>query len=340
MKKLKIFSLLGLGLVTLTGLAFASINGASSVVRAEEEETSEVVSAEETSSEEISEEEVFECKVSIAAAEHGTLTVDKTEGHVGEIVTIKAEAEMFYVIKTVKVNGTDLVESEEEAGLFTFALVEGENAITSVFAVDKELLGEFSTIFEQIQNKDWTHLFSVQNIITVICFLLNGGLLLAMVRYYVRDKKLEKKLEQWVKETLNKVLPETTRQIIVDSMKEILLPFFEKYFAEWDVKMEDMENAMVVFSRCMALAQENTPEAKMAITRELSSMKLSDQAAISGVEEKIKNFIKEQTEHMNEMLKKMDAMEIRNKEIIAQNTGAEETVSEVKAEEIPDGTQY
>ena len=359
MKKVKIFSLLGLGLLALTGIGLATAQNIHMVAKAEGEESSEVseeISAEESSlesvseeaseevsSEEQSQEEVFECKVIIAKAAHGSVTVDKTEGHVGDIVTIKADAELFYLVETMKVNGTDLVESEEEAGTYMFALVEGENTITAKFVVDKELLGEFSTIYEQIQNGDWTQLFSVRNIITVVSFLLSSGLLIAMVRYYVRDKKIEKKLEQWVKDTLNKMLPDTTKKAVTDCMREILLPFFEEYFADWDVKMEDMENSMIVFSRCMALAQENTPEAKMAITKELSSLKLSDQAAISGVEQKIKQFIEEQSLRMNELIKKMDEMEQHNKEVIAQNTGAEQTAeTEGSSEPIPgddDGTQ-
>lgn len=292
-------------------------------------------------------EEVFECKVIVSEAKHGEITVDKEEGHVGDIVTIEVKSDMFYKIDAVTMNGTNLVESEETTGLFAFTLVEGENKIEAKIVIDQELLGEMSVIMDQALNKDWTHLFSAENVIRIVSFLLNGGILIAIARYFIKDKRLEKKVENKVEETISKVIPEATKQTVLATIEEFITPIF----SELKLDNEEMRNAFTVFSRCFALAQENTPESRIAITQELSSLKFSDQETISRVRDEIQKFIAEQIAHNAEILKKMEEIEQSNKQIIEQmeepevsvnldNINIEETDTEKNdTDDTDDGTQ-
>ena len=303
MKKRNLFTLLSLGLLALGGFSL-------SLVKSGPIHSLPVMAEEET----------FECSVVIAECKDGSVSADKLEGHVGDIVTLEVKHDVFYLIKSVSVNGTELVEDEDISGKYSFALVEGENKVEAKFVIDEELLGEMSIIMEQAKNKDWTNLFSVENIVRVVSLLLSGGVLLAIVRYYVKDKKLENKLEKSVKDTVAKAVPEATKEIVVATIKDIVTPIF----TELKLDSEDTKNALTVFSRCFALAQENTPEAKIAITKELSSLKLSDQASIAVVQKQLEDFMAKQNANFISILEKMQKMEETNKEIIEKSDVASE----------------
>ena len=271
--------------------------------------------------------EQFECSVVAVNPEHGEISVDKEQGHVGEIATVTVKHDLFYLIESVSVNGTALVESQDTKGEFSFALVEGENKIEAKIVVDQQLLGEMAVVYDQARNKDWTNLFSVENVLRVVTFLLNGGILLAVARYFIKDKRLEQKVENKIGEEIEKVIPGTTKETVLATMQDVVMPFFTDLLTKLNLKVEDLGNALTVFSRCFALSLENTPESKIAITQELSSLKLSDQEAISAVRSSIEAFIKQENEKMVEIMKKMSRIEETNKQIIG-SAKKEESVAE------------
>lgn len=324
MKKTSLFTLLGLGILSVFGITLGSTLNKNVVpVYAEPEQTSEP--AADSSSES---EEVFECKVVLNVLAHGKVKADKTEGHVGDVVTISTNPDLFYLVDYAEVNGSNLVEDEETSGVYKFALVEGENKVTVRFVIDEELLGKMSTMVEEASNKDWQNLFSVKNVITLVAFLLDGGILIAIVRYFVKDKKLADKVEKKVQETVKNVVPEATKEIVLNTIQDLIAP----YLAKIELGFGDVQEVLVVLCRCFALMQEDTPEARIAITKELSSLKLSDKASISLIEGKINEFIKEQGDRMAELVQKLDNIKSENKEIV-------EKSEEIIEKPSDDGTQ-
>ena len=334
MKKVKLFTLLGLGVLGLGALSFGIAKGQPQYmpVRAEGDEPTEPVSTP-------TDEEVFECSVVIDETKNGTIKVDKTEGHIGDLVTITASHDLFYKIDSISVNGTSLVEDEEISGKFVFALVEGENKIEGKFVVDKELLGEMSIIYEQLMNKDWTHLFSVENVVRIVTFLLNGGLLFAIIRYYVKDKKLEKKLEETTESTLNKIVPETTKQVIIENTKEVLAPFF----AEITANQEENLRVSASLTKCLALMQEDTPESRLAVLNELSQLNVGDKKLIEEAKEIINKYFADKITELNNVLAGLDKIIEKNKEVVEKTAQVEQPKAEEKVETAAvenDGTQF
>jgi len=280
--------------------------------------------------------EVFECTVNITKSNYGTITTDKVEGNVGEIVTVTVKHDLFYKIGAVSVNGTALIEDENIAGLYTFALVEGENVIAVEFVVDQELLGDFAITYQQIQDKDWTNLFSVENIFRIITSVFSGGMLLAMVRYWIKDKKLADKIEKAVQakveELMGQAIPNSTKDSVLEGMKNGIVPYFSEMFGKVSVKMEEIGNALTVFSRCFALSLENTPESRIAITKELSSLALSDQEAVSDMARKLEEYKEIQKQQSLALLQKLEEIEKKNTEILAQNAELVEEKAQKEAE--------
>ena len=346
MKKSKLFLLLGFCITAMFGMGFKDTNLNSTAVEtiypthikalANEETTSESSEEEtevtsETSEEETAEETTSSCTVVLSTYDHGELRATKLEGEVGEYIRIYAIPNMFYVTELVAVNGVNLIEENENTtGQYLFQLVAGENVVTASFVIDEELLGEMSTIVDQALSKDWTNLFSVENVIRIISFLLNGGILVAISRYFIKDKKLESKIENKIEEIMNKIIPDSTKSTVLATVEKFITP----YFAQIESQFENLENAMTVFSRCLALAQENTPESKIAITQELSSLSLSDQVAISNVEKRLREFIEEQNKKMADLVAKLNNIQAVNSEIVNENTENVDTnSSDTEAEE-------
>lgn len=255
--------------------------------------------------------EVFECQVVLSAVSHGKITADKMEGHVGDIVTLTVDPSAFYLVEYVKMNESNLIEDEELSDTYKFALVEGENKITANFVVNQELLGEMAVIYEQASNKDWTHLFSVENVFRIISILFSGGLLLTMVRYFIKDKRLADKVEKKVEKTVAKVVPETTKQVVTENIQTVIQPLF----AQTAGYQEEIIRVLGILVKCIALMQEDTPESRRAVLAELANLNIGDMKVI----EDARNFIdKYFAEKMNDLQKVMNGLD----NIIEKNTEA------------------
>ena len=325
MKKHLGIVLCGLGLFAVAGLGVGlnlvkeSHEPIVAYAEGEEPEVPEEPVVEEPTEEEPEEPEVvYPCQVTIGSFKHGSVEVDIKEGNVGDICTIYAKHDLLYKVEGVWVNNVALIEDEEISGKYCFALAEGENAISVSFVVDEELCGELTAIVREASDQDWTRLFTVENAIVIVKWLLDGGILIAMIRYFVKDKRLEKKLENQVQDTLQKVIPETTKNTVLKTVEEVITPMF----AETKADYVELMKAMGVFAKCMALAQENTPDSRRAILDELSGLKIGDLETLGEVRKSIEAMVERHTKAYEETLaaikelgQKQDAF-IGNKEEI------------------------
>lgn len=296
--------------------------------RADEPEISEpaISSSEETSeatSEETSEETpVLTGYVTLGSCSNGEISADKLEGNVGDIITITAKHDMFYVVQSVTVNGNALIESETTSGVFTFVLVEGENLVTATFVIDQALLGDLTTIYEQAKNKDWTNLFTIDNVLIIVKWVLDCGILVALIRYYVKDKKLEKKLEDKVQSVIGEIIPDTTKDTVIKTVQTVVTPIFTELGGE----MATITKAMSVFAECLALAQENTPEARLAIIQNLKSLNLGDEATINGTKKYIENLVSRSEKAYRETIAALEKITQKNQEIVEDNQNKNEEI--------------
>lgn len=299
-------------------------------VRAEdevsEETTSEVI---ETSEEETP---TYTCTVVLGESKHGTISTSANGGEVGDIITFTVTPSFFYVVDVVKVNGITLTAAED--GSYTFILAEGENKITVSYVVDPELAGQLSTIIDDVEAGDWTNVFSLENILLIINYVINSGLGIALVTLFKKYRYSKTVDRSDVVNTIKNVLPENAEKILGTLMTEQLLPLLGQITA----KIGTLEEAMQVFTKVLALSQENTPEARIAILEALSAIKLGDQNAIDAA----MTFIKEQLDAINkkyeenlallEALKESNNKAIENSKAVVETVEKEETISD-------DGTQ-
>ena len=257
---------------------------------------------------EITEPEDNSATVVIEKGKHGNVEASILEGVEGDICELNVKAELLYLTKSVSVNGIALIEDENISGLYKFALVRGVNTVTAEFVVNEELLGELSNIYAQVRDKDWTNLFTVENVIALVKWVLDCGILIAIIRYYIRDKRLAAKVEKGVKESVEKIIPDTTKETVVATIKDVLEPVFAQ------LKTDNIElmKAMSVFAKCMALAQEDSTESRLAIIELLSQLNLSDEKTLTEVKNYINKLFEEHFNAYNEVMSKLS--EIGNKD--------------------------
>ena len=287
MKRNTKLALFGAGLLALVGVGFGltvthTMKANAPLIALAEEETPETLP----------------CQVTIDPVKHGSVSVDISEGNIGDICTVTAKHDILYKVESVSVNGTALVESETTSGEFTFALVEGENKITASFIVDEELCGALTAIVQEATEKDWTNLFSVENAIVLVKWVIDGGVLIAMVRYYIKDKKLANKLEHTTKETLKSVIPEVTKDTVLTTIKTVITPMFEETKADYIEIMKGLN----VFAKCFALSQDGSADSKRAILDELSGLKIGDLETIGEVKKYIEDMVERHTKAYEETL--------------------------------------
>ena len=339
-----IFGLL-LGFCAIGGACISGVkhnlNNNYVAVYAEGEESSEPPV--ESSEQPAEDPEVFECQVVFSGIVHGKVTADKMEGHIGDIVTLTVDPDAFYLLEYIEMNGSNLIEDEELYDTYKFALVEGENKVTAHFVVNQELLGEMAVIYEQASNKDWTHLFSAENVFRIISLLFSGSLLLTMVRYFIKDKRLADKVEKKVEKTVEKVVPETTKQVVAENIKNVIEPIF----AQTAGYQEEIIRVLGILVKCIALMQEDTPESRRAVLAELANLNIGDMKVIEDARNFIDKYFDEKVLELNNILGGLDKIidkntEIANKvgEIAEQNPSIDEKADKADTAEIKyDGTQ-
>lgn len=266
------------------------------------------------------------CQIKIEKTEHGSVETDITDGEIGEIVTVTVKHDPLYKIDSVTMNGAVLIESDTTHGLYTFALVDGDNTITANFVIDEELCGELTTIVKQASEKDWTNLFSIENVISLIRWLLDGGLLIAMVRYFIKDKKLAAIVEKQVQDSVEKIIPESTKNTVIENSRAVIEPLFNQALQDSAISRQLMSSMV----KCMVLMQEGTPEAKIAILSEFEKLKeVTNVDSIASVKKYIDTTIAEHNKAFQETIDRLNSIGEHHQEII----------EEEKEEKKDNGTQ-
>ena len=297
MKKLLlgIIACLGIGLATTgTVKTYAEENNSSeSIISSEiissEPETSEIVAPEVSEEPEVEPtpeepEIVYPCSVVVEKTIGGEILVDITEGNVGDAVTVHASAYVLYSLKSVKVNGVELSANAE--GNYTFTLAEGENKLVVEFAVDDEQMATFAELFAQAKDGEWSEIFSVENILTfiswIITTLLSSGFFLTLIK----NKKIRSKTAEEISVSVENKVEKASANAIMTFLKDTLEPVTSKM----SNGLNDMEETMKILVRCFVLSQENTPESRLAIIKELSNLKTASQE----LSEQVKSLIDEE----------------------------------------------
>lgn len=206
----------------------------------------------------------YACKVVLQPCQYGDMLADKEGGNVGDIVTLIAKPYSLFGVESVMVNGVALTQNED--GNYNFTLVEGENVVVATFKVNQEEISYILGLIEKAKDGDWEDIFSLKNLFTIISWVISlftaGGLCVTLLK----KQKIKAKTAEEISAAVEEVTKGETSKAVNAFMEKILGPSFDM-FGE---KLKEINEMCASMARCMVLAQENTPEARLAIIQELS----------------------------------------------------------------------
>lgn len=206
----------------------------------------------------------FACKVVLQPCQYGDMLADKEGGNVGDVVTLIAKPYSLFGVESVTVNGVALTPNED--GNYNFTLVEGENVVVATFKVNQEEISYVLGLIEKAKEGDWEDIFSLKNLFTIISWIISlftaGGLCVTLLK----KQKIKAKTAEEISAAVEEVTKGETSKAVNAFMEKILGPSFDM-FSE---KLKEINEMCASMARCMVLAQENTPEARLAIIQELS----------------------------------------------------------------------
>lgn len=221
----------------------------------------------------------YPCKVVETIGTGGDVLFDKTEGNAGDVVTALVKANFLYSVSKVTINGA-VVEITKD-GKYEFVLVDGENTFTVDFIVNNEQLQEVVGLIEQAKENGIASLFTVNNLLTVITWvvmaLFSSGFFLTLIK----NKRLKTS-------TINQVQSAVTSSVnaeVAKAINEFLEKTFKVVLNTITEKVDGTNECMKVVCRCLVLAQNDTPENKLAIINELTNLNVNDETLTNKIKE-------------------------------------------------------
>lgn len=318
----KILTLLcacGVGMFTLAADVVPSDQPSASTsfissVSISSEVTSQNSSSETTSSSIVIEEEK-QGTVIVEDAQHGEIFADKESGKVGETVNIIVQPNFLYKVESVTVNGVSLTPVEEDK--YSFVLQEGENVVTATFVISEEDLTYIAEILENAKNGDWTSIFSVENLLTIITWiittLLSSGFLITLIK----NKKIKAATTNEINENVQKTVTDSISTFLDEKMSAIV--------KQYNLRVDEIYDICKILTRCFILSQSDTPESRLQIMDELTKLKATDKELTNKVKEIINNEILQKAEAIKERDESIEELKKMNDEIKTDESNKSET---------------
>lgn len=299
-------------IIFLVALIFVIMLGSFTLISVNAEEAGEqdgtITDTEEGVDTEVPEEPVIEypCTVVVSDVKYGTLTFSKTEGEIGEIIEIYNTPDLLYEIIELKVN--DVVLTPNEYGVYSFALVEGENIVSAKFEVSSEKLEKVAELLNQVKEGSWEEIFTLSNLFQLISWLITLGCSSGFFVTLYKSRKFKQLTPQEIASNVDEKINSVLDERLSSFLKDVFGPYNENMIE----KFSEMENSTKTMVRCFILMQENTPEARIAILKELNELN------------------KNETNHLASQVKALIADEVKKQE--EQNKALNDTLEELKNE--------
>lgn len=213
----------------------------------------------------------------------GDVIADIEEGKVGDVVTLKVSANAFYMLTSISVNGTNLTKNEN--GLYTFQLVKGENKVSVVFDIDNDQIKQIAGLIDDVKDNGLSSILNVDNLFKIISWAITvffgSGFFLTLIK--------NKKIKSSTIEEMSKNCYDIVEQINAEKTSDFLNNVMGKTIDGLTEDISEMKKVMLSMCKCMLLAQENTPEARLSIITELTNLKNDDTELVKKIQSVIKN---------------------------------------------------
>lgn len=248
---------------------------------------------------------IYPCSVKVVDSAYGEVLYDVYEGNIGDVVTLVAKPYVFCKVLEVKVN--DVVLTPNKNGEYQFILVEGENIVTSSFAISEADMAILAENVNNYKKGNLEDIFTFENITNLISWTISGGSVIGLIIAILKAKKIKAQTGNEISVAVN--------ENIVESVKELVKNTFNPIFLTLNKSISNIEKCVTSLNRCMILAQENTPESRLAILDELTIIKKETKE----LKEEAKTIIEKQIhideDQKQEKIKALEELEKNNEEL-------------------------
>lgn len=292
---LSLFVLLGLFAFLIPSNVYAAEN--------EDEQAQEVVT--------------YPCKVLTSVNSGGDILVDIEEGNVGDIVTAYIKADFLFAVSSIKFNDVEVEINKD--GKYEFELVEGDNVISVEFKVNNEKLSEIATLINGVKEEGFASLFTVANLLNLISWIVSVFLSSGFFITLIKSKRLKAKTVDEVVDVVKTTIQAENQKAILDFLQGAIVPILNKLIE----KIDGSDECMKVLCRCFVLAQNDTPENRLAIITELTNLNNSDEALSNQIRQIVKDEQAKQIAELEERNKKLEALKEANENIVIENNSGD-----------------
>ena len=249
-------------------------------------------------------ETVYPCKIVDEVKGYGNVIWDIEGGNVGDIVTLTIKPYVFCKLDFIKVNDVDLVPDED--GNYKFALVDGDNVVSAYFNLDPEQMGAMKEYVAQAEEEGIGSLFTMKNLWTLICtvvsFFAGAGWLWQAIRTAKQNKAFTK-LNDDVMSSINANLSLYASNVMGPLVNAL------------NLKIENVTAIAGSLAKCMIIAQENTPQARMAIIEELQKVQTLSTELGEQIKQLIQAEIDKKAQELQEQKDTIAELEAKNEAI-------------------------
>ena len=254
----------------------------------------------------------YPCNILEPIVENGTIEFSATGGEIGDIIEVYPNPDLLFDIIEITANGVIL--EKDENGIYKFELIEGSNIVTAKFEVSEEKLQQIAGLLQDVKNGDWESIFTVSNLMQVISWVITT---ICSSGFFVTLYK-SKKYKQLTPQDIANQVNDKINNILGDDLTKFLEGIFGPFSELLLEKFEKLETSTKTMVRCFILMQENTPESRVTILKELDSLNSTE------------------TNNLTTQIKNLIAEEIKKQE--EKNQAFNESIEELKVEaeqEIP-----
>lgn len=253
---------------------------------------------------------VYPCNVVIKVSDYGEILTDIIGGNVGDVVTVTPKPYSFCKVVNVTINGVDIIPNED--GLYQFVLVEGDNVLRGKFEIDSEQFKEVAQILADAKAGKWDAVFSIENLIIVIYFVISLVMAAAALINATKNKKIKAKTAEEISVGVDDAITKNNAKAINQFLNTTFAPIFEQI----DNKMNSIDETAAALAKTFILSQENTPESRIAIINELSNLHKKDDNLAKQVKAIIEEEKKKNEEIQNKKVETIKQLEEANNELI------------------------
>lgn len=161
---------------------------------------------------------------------------------------------------------------------------------------------------------NWSSLLTVQNLMTIGSWVVLFVGIVAMYFVNMHYKKRGSTSLEEVKSCLSKEIEERFGDTVAKQVNELLDVVIKKSYESIEKHLSTVDGNVATLVRCLLVMQENTPEARLAVTKYLSELQATNDDQAKQVKELIESEIKKYEETKEARNKALAEAEQKNSE--------------------------